>query len=139
MRLTDNGSPTCNDCGAAFPVNPPGYTGGTGYAVTLEGLRICYSCCGTRDRANMQKTGVFVGYLTGYSVAEGGPGFTVTNWPSSLKFRAIVRKGRHNIARVRRDAWFDGPDGYVWHGVQLGDNSEIINCKRTKQKIQKEG
>ena len=57
----------------------------------------------------------------------------VMNWPGTLRFPAHVRKGRHNIAGSRYDVWFAGPDGFQWHGVQYGDNTQICHCKRTKQ------
>jgi hypothetical protein len=41
--------------------------------------------------------------------------------------------GRHNIAGVRYDVWFRGPDGHVWWGVQYGDMTQICHCKRTKE------
>ena len=130
--MTDHKNETCHDCGGAFTSDGCG----TGYGVGLDGYRVCYACCGKRDRATMIATGRFVGYLTGGYLSRGASKpWTVGNWPDSLEFRATVREGRHNIARVRRDAWFDGPDGFEWHGVQLGNNSEIITCKRTTRRV----
>jgi predicted lipoprotein len=54
----------------------------------------------------------------------------VSNWPGTLKMRAHVRVGNHNMARNRYDAWFTGPDGQQWHGVTIGDNTQLCHCKR---------
>lgn len=95
----------------------------TGYGVDRSGRKHCYECCAKRDVADMVSTGRATLYLSNGEVS---------NWPGSLKFRAHVRKGRHNIARTRYDAWFTGPDGKQWHGVQYGDNTQICHCKRLK-------
>lgn len=79
-------------------------------------------------RATLYLT-VTSGVISSYRSATHGK---ITNWPGSLSFPCIVRKGRHNIARVRYDANFAGPDGNRWHGVQYGDNTQIIHCKRLK-------
>jgi hypothetical protein len=57
----------------------------------------------------------------------------VINWSGTVRFPIRrVRKGRHNVARVRHDVWFNGPDGFVWHGVLYGMNTQVVHCKRTK-------
>lgn len=61
---------------------------------------------------------------------------TVSNWPGTLKFdvhAGAIKRGHHNIARTRVDVWFRGPDGFTWHGVNIGDNM-ICRCKRTKSR-----
>lgn len=62
-------------------------------------------------------------------------GYYVSNWPGTLRFDCLIRKGRHNIAGTRHDVWFDGPDGYVWHGTQYGEWTEICHCRRTQRKV----
>ena len=90
-----------------------------------DGKQVCFACCGVRDRADMIATGRAMLYLSRT---------TVSNWPGTLTFQTgRIVKGRHNIARTRYDAWFCGPDGFVWHGVQYGDNTQIIHCKRTRE------
>lgn len=133
---------TCGDCGVLKPVKP---SGGTGYANTADGARICYDCCAIRDRADMVATGKALLYLThdnrtkvamgwcGTSMPGNDSPWQVSNWPGTLKFNAYVKRGHHNLARRRLDAWFIGPDGYRWHGVNIGDN-EVLRCKRTKSK-----
>lgn len=130
--MADTDTP-CADCGAHITREPGSI--GTGYAtLTDSGARICYTCCGKRDRAAMIETGRAVLYLTKSREGERAP-YVVTNWPGTLRFPVYgVRKGRHNIARTRTDAWFNGPDGQQWHAVQLGEFSEIARCRRTKER-----
>jgi hypothetical protein len=89
----------------------------TGYGVDREtGAKACHECCAVADREAMTQTGRATMYLT----KDG-----VTNWPGSLRFPVRqMRVGRHNIARVRYDFRFTGPDGAEWAGVQYGDNTQ---------------
>ena len=118
---------TCSDCKAVKPVPQ---NGGTGYATwpNRDHEKICYQCCAVRDRASMRETGRAVLYL---APVKGG-GWTVGNWPGTLKFPVLSRtQGRHNIAGSRTDVWFK-VDGARWHGVQYGENTEIVHCRRGK-------
>lgn len=148
-------SPThCHKCSVALPDKPD--IGGTGYGcgdsepvtdgAMLEqcGARdlkpgeyierspaICYACCAADDRAYMIEHGRITAYLIH---REGGerPGWYVTNWPGTLEFPCTrVSTGRHKSGRVRRDAWFTGPDGAQWHAVNAGDD-QIARCRRLK-------
>ena len=58
--------------------------------------------------------------------------YEVTNWPSSLRLKASVKVGNHNIAGSRYDTWFNF-EGVVWHGVCYGENTQLCHCKRTKE------
>lgn len=62
----------------------------------------------------------------------------VTNWPGSLEFKTLpgVRRNPRGggFGAQRTDAWFVGPDGYVWHAINRGDN-DIARCKRTKGRV----
>ena len=132
---------TCADCKQEKPVQQ---SGGTGYATDNAGATICYDCCAIRDRREMQDRGRMVLYLSHTDNGTGSPGWRgeavpgspwhVSNWPGTLKFNAYVRVGNHNMADKRYDAWFDGPDGHVWHGVTYGDNTQICHCRKTKEK-----
>lgn len=108
-------------------------TGGTGYGYDRARHKICYACCAIRDEKDMLKTGRAVLYLTTepdiYANGQYGTA-TVTNWPGSLKFTGRFKRGEHNIARYRFDAWFKDKAGKEWHGVQYGQMSQIIHCKR---------
>lgn len=118
--------------------------GGTGFAEDAQGNIICYACCAIRDKADMLESGKAVLYLTqkfeqfrmpsrtsrrGYAaVGE----FEIINWPGTLKFRTdAMHVGAHNLAGRRYDVWFD-VDGESWHGVQYGDDTQILHCRRLK-------
>jgi len=118
----------CSDCGKKrVHVNPTG-CGGVGYVIVEDGKKVCYECCGKRDRAEMTASGRIILYLT-----KGSDGWTVTNWPGTLTFRVRERRvGKHNIAGIREDVWFIGPDGHTWWGVNYGYNSQICRCRRLK-------
>ncbi len=133
---------TCCKCGKTKPVQT---SGGTGYAGS-EYHKVCYDCCAIEDKEYMLKEGKITLYLTGgighdkdgrKMVSATWFGEThVSNWPGILKFTVEhIRLGYHNFARYRYDVWFKGPDGFEWHGVQYGDNTQICHCKRTKTYI----
>jgi len=100
--------------------------------------KVCYACCGEHDKASMRGTGKAVLYLTHdafdtctiaqYDNWRDGK---ITNWPGTLSIPCRVKRGSHNIARWRYDAWFKF-EGKQWHGTCYGDNSQIIHCKQTK-------
>lgn len=102
----------------------------TRWAGTLEGGKICYDCCAELDRESMIKHGDSKRlplYLDNSKV---------TNWPGTLAFRIrAVKKGRHNLAGVRYDVWFYGPDGHIWYGVQYGESNNILHSKRTNERF----
>jgi hypothetical protein len=115
----------CRDCGQVKPVQT---NGGTGYGVRRDGGLVCYDCCAVADRARMDQTGRAVLYLS-----KGADGrYAVGNWPGTLNLPAHVRKGRHNIAGSRYDAWFTF-GGAQWHGVNYGENTQVCHCRRLKQ------
>src|SRR5581483_1145812 len=128
---------TCHQCRQDKPVKTDG---GTGYAIDGAGNKFCYACCALQDKAHMIEHGAITLYLSMPSsrlvcnwprmVAAG----TVENWPGTLKFTTgPIRVGRHNIAGVRYDCWFRGPDGEEWHGVTYGDNTQICHCRRVRK------
>lgn len=141
----------CSQCGEVKPVQS---TGGTGYARNRADELVCYACCAVNDRADMIATGKATLYLTCEprskerlhwrpftpSTLSQGTGRStrgkVSNWPGTLSFDCFTRTGNHNIAGTRYDCWFIGPDGFEWHGVTFGDNTQICHCKRTKTKKQ---
>jgi hypothetical protein len=114
-----------------------------GYGQTADGKKICYECCAENDRKAMLDNGKIILYLTPANLRDTAPnGFRgldgekvsrwqVSNWPGSLKFNAYVKKGAHNIAGSRYDAWFTGPDGKEWHGVNYGEMSQLCHCRRS--------
>lgn len=65
--------------------------------------------------------------------------FVIGNWPGTLTFKATgVTRGRHNWGIPRWDVWFNGPDGHVWHGVNYGNNTQIVHCRRTAKRWKKD-
>lgn len=128
---------TCSVCRKSVPL-PTDYVGSvTGYALTSEGEKVCYECCAAIEEQSMKDTGKAVLYLLRHERwlkdSRSLPSYywEVQNWPGTLRFRCEIKKGRHNLAGSRIDAWFRGPDGKMWHGVNIGDN-EIIRCRATK-------
>lgn len=122
----------CSICKQAIPPPSPDSVS-TGYATDGKGNKVCYVCCAEQDKAWMREKGKITLYVT-YQKTVNGEQATVTNWPGSLSIRApYVKTGRHNIARVRRDVWFRFEEA-LWHGVHYGDNTQLVHCKRTKEK-----
>jgi hypothetical protein len=61
----------------------------------------------------------------------------VTNWPGTLRFHVTRHwTSKHNLGGTRTDVWFTGPDGHLWHGVQIGEWNQICHSKRTKQRAE---
>ena len=125
----------CHDCGKV--IEKPANSCGTGYGIDNDGHAVCYECCGKRDRKELfeAKPGdKFVFYLVEKkNETTGQTEYYVTNWPASLKIKlhATPRKGRHNIAGRRYDVWFI-QNGKNFHGVQYGDDTQILHVKCTK-------
>lgn len=124
--MNENQTTVC-DCG-----HPPSAHGShvTGYGVDMEGKTACYDCCAKQERQMMIETGKATLYYT-----REGDGWFVVDWPGHLRFKATGnRQSRHNWGRIRSDFWFVGPDGFIWHGYQIGDWNQLAHCKRTKEK-----
>lgn len=122
----------CSSCGdvCLCPVDSIS----SGYALTeAGGLPVCYRCCALDDLDNMLRWGS----ITLYLVKEG-----ITNWPGSLRFPlwGSYRQSRRGggMGAQRTDAWFVGPDGYIWHAINRGDN-DIASCRRTRDKLTPQG
>jgi hypothetical protein len=123
----------CVKCGAAFYPRhfyDPEKTKpmDTGYGTNLQDERVCFECCALEDLQRMREDGKISLYLTKKDNTWG-----ISNWPGTLKIRVSnVRKGYHNIAQTRYDCWFV-LDNTWWHGVQYGEWTQIVHCKKTKQ------
>lgn len=115
-----------------------------GYGTDAEGKTHCYTCCANRDKAQMAKDGRITLYLCPaqsdtmkrvLSKAPTEPLAYLANWPGSFRIPVHrMRHGHHNVARTRIDVWFTY-EGVIWHGVQLGEWTQLCHCKRTKQKV----
>lgn len=134
--------PSCSICNNAIPPSPEGSIT-TGYGI-LPGTdkKVCYPCCAELDKQLMRDTGKITLYLSCERWAEqrrrgsnirGSMG-SVQNWCGSLKILGHTRSGKHNIAGTRYDVWFRF-EGYEWWGVSYGEYSQLVHCKRTKQKV----
>lgn len=114
----------CDRCGSEITV--PTGSGGTGYATTDKGEKVCYKCCAVEDEQYMKDHGVNTLYLSNGKI---------TNWPGTLQYPANrIHESRHNLGHTRVDVWFYGPDNKIWHGVNIGDN-QILRCKRTQRAV----
>ena len=119
----------CVECKKTKQVNQDGCS--TGYGIDSTGNLVCFDCCGKRDKRDMIATGKAYLYLT--TNADNGHKHHVSNWPGTLKMNVPhVKRGHHNIARNRYDFWFTGPDDCEWHGVVIGDNTQVARCRRLK-------
>lgn len=132
--MPDSVSFDCIQCGKTKPIIKK--EGGTGYARTDEGL-VCYDCCAERDKQFMRennKTTLYLAQTPRDPAQSKQSKWEVTNWPGTLRFNAIVRQSDHNFAgkNGRSDAWFMF-EGFIWHGVNIGDN-QICRCKKTNKK-----
>lgn len=107
----------------------------TGYGIAADGTKHCYECCAKRDREQMIADGQAMLYLTTRERENGLRQHFLTNWPGSLEFKVAGSPSEswHNWARKRYDVWFRGPDGFIWHGYQVGDMTQICHCRRTKR------
>ena len=125
----------CIDCGKTI-VKPsamlPGYScRPSENTLNKPGGIICYDCCGRDDEAVMRKLG-HSKRLPLY-LGRDDNGWYVGNWPGTLRFRVTgIRKGQHNWARTRWDVWFSDSDHNKWWGVNYGEMTQIVHCKRLK-------
>jgi len=114
---------TCTVCKQSVQTPDNGFT--TGYGLDRRNRKVCYPCCGERDKADMRRTGRATLYLTKKDKEH-----VLTNWPGTLNIEPYhVRIGHHNIARVRYDVWFTF-ESQEWHGVTYGDNTQLCHCRR---------
>ena len=121
----------CDKCGKEIVNKKDSFS--AGYGTNKKGEKVCYACCAEEDKQWMRDNDKIALYLTipdkpNYSLAK------VSNWPGSLVFENVHwTKGRHNIAGVRYDCWF-WFEGVEWWGVCYGDNTQILHCKKTKNR-----
>lgn len=133
----------CARCGNEIPPAQPGSIT-TGYGIDAQGNKHCYACYAQIDREYMRESGRITLYLSIPAQLTRGvksgritsPEIKISNWPGSLEFCTIgnyAKKSRNNWGVNRFDVWFIF-EGYVWHGVNLGDN-QLLRCKRTKEQF----
>ena len=119
----------CELCGAECKSNGIA----AGYAITDEGMKICYDCCGKIDMEHLKNAKLGNKYY--FYLCEEKEGecvkYFVSNWPGTFKLRVYPKEGRHNIAGKRMDFWFEYY-GNNFHGVQYGNDSQIAHVRCVK-------
>lgn len=129
----------CEKCGSPFKATR--YT--TGYGTTKDGKKFCYSCCAELTKEEMRRDGKIMLYFS-YDSPNHNPQFTssginltasdykVSDWGDGLSIRPTrVKVGKHNIAKRRWDVWFQFENTW-WYGVNYGDMTQILHCRRVK-------
>ena len=112
---------TLCDCGHI--VVPNGFS--TGYGVDSDGKKICFACCGEQDKQTLRKTEKLTGYYSNNKFS---------NWPGSFSLNETYSKtSNHNWAgkNSRVDYWVEF-EGSYYHGVQIGNNSEVSTIRKIK-------
>ena len=107
----------CKTCGCT--INVSDWDIGSGFALSETGDITCYACCAESEKEYMIENGRIELYLIWTNNK-----LEAVNWPGTLRFP---------ITKVRYDVWFDF-DGYEWHGVKYGNDSEICHCRKTKRR-----
>lgn len=60
------------------------------------------------------------------------------NWVQDMLYcqirakKSATRDKDWGLTRV--SIWFRGPDNHIWYGYQIGRNTNIVHCKRTKER-----
>lgn len=148
-----NNETHCHNCGALFADQAGEHT--TGYATWLDtDTRTCFECCAYSAVLGMAWTG----RATLYDCGSGGATLEcscgkdagtrlgtlhavgcsaynnhVKNWPGSLDMRVTgSAEGRHNWGGKQYHRWFTAPDGSRWVGRRVGDNTQLLHCRRLK-------
>jgi len=95
-----------------------------------------YKCDGweaRNDEVKMQKFG-HSKHLPLY-LNKNKNSWEVSNWQGTLQFPvSSYREGKHNIAGRRVDIWFKDRIGNLWLGVNYGNWTQVVHCKRLKTK-----
>ena len=87
------------------------------------------------DRRTMREKGKIVLDLVRCRNDEDGDSYEIMNHDGSLKFTPTqVKTGKHNIAGIRRTAYFVF-EGDQWSGANYGNNLETCYCKRIKRRV----
>jgi len=109
----------CADCGQPFPIHPPGYSGGTGYAIrAADNARTCYPCTNRAQLADLKdRTRPFTGYISSdlqtITTWTGGRLMDTTYEQTRLRrTRGVERTYVHVKARdVHGGRWWGNGDG----------------------------
>lgn len=133
----------CTVCGEIIPSAPKGAIT-TGYGLdAVTGSPVCYGCCAKRDMEDMRSSGRATLYLhmTPVRIKRGWKmldGIKISNWPGSLEFKVLndtAKISQTNWGLTRVDVWFEF-DKFVWHGKLIGDNTQLLHCRKTAKRAQ---
>ena len=127
--------PVCSICKAVCTPTHGGCT--SGYGINRQGRKVCFACCAKVDLKAMQETGNDSKVILYLDMTKGT--LTVGNWPGTLTFPVLRQKiSRNNWGAKRTDVWFRVPTGKgydsLWHGVQVGEWSQVVRCRRNKMR-----
>lgn len=142
--LVNENTFTCWHCQRTLPYvrkDVGGVTQTIGLVSSSRGPH-CYDCHTRFEVEKMIQDGSAILYLTlapkwsgcGNVPPLDWPRSTITNYSGTfeLKLPGTPDKSKHNWGCDRYDVWFYGPDGALWHGLNIGDN-QILRCKRLKK------
>lgn len=128
---------TCWHCNRTLPYRDEdnltrGVTMAIGYVETERG-RHCFDCQALFDLAYLKEHGALIMYIV--HEPDVPRRRTVpckaVNFAQTLTFDAKCKSSVHRIVKLkvqRIDAWFNGPDGQRYHGINIGDN-DILRVK----------
>ena len=102
----------------------------------------CLTCAGDMEKESMIRNGYGKLYLC-YEQEPRQDGYCdwftpkngkLTNCNGTFEIPITrIKRGRHNVAGYRYDVWFK-LGGREWHGVTIGDNTQICRVKAVKSK-----
>jgi len=106
----------CQQCRKPFPVHPPGYCGGTGYAVLTDGSRVCYACADKWQLERLKdRSSPVIAYL------QGGD---ITTWTGGKLMKVVSSRHTRNGERSIRARDYHGG---CWAG--RGSNGMAIKLR----------
>lgn len=101
-----------------------------GYAVDNEGNKYCYKCAAKKSAQTLRD--LPIGGKTYLYLVARNNSWSVQDFMGLLSIPVYhVKLGRHNIAGIRYDFWFEYHDN-LYHGVVYGRDSQLARIKRIK-------
>lgn len=116
VEIMHTTQPTMLDCGHLS--TPTGYV--TGYAITPDARRICYTCADARELAALATADHYVAYLSNVSQGD-DTHYRLTTWSGGTLARVTsLNRGHHNIGGfLYRFRAVDVHGGH-WYGTSPG-------------------